>query len=87
MQGAGQGERSDHPRMPLNSDTLKGFQPTGSDRRHELLIVPLVLIRVPPGEVGDRCVERIARAQVLRNGDWIPDRSLRSAPMILAAPR
>ena len=48
------------------SDALERFKSSGADRRHELLIVPLVLIGVALGEVGDRLVELVAVTQVPR---------------------
>src|SRR6188472_3725589 len=53
------------------SDALDRFQLSGTDRVHELLVVLLVLIGVPLGEVGDRFVERVAVAQVRGDGDRV----------------
>src|SRR5215475_66631 len=57
---------------PIRSDAFEGFQPPGLDRLHELLVVLFVLVGVTLGEVGDRCVERVAVTQVVGNGDRVP---------------
>src|SRR6516165_5128937 len=46
-------------------DAFNRSQPAGLDRIDELGVVPLVLVRVALGEVGDRLVECVGLAQVL----------------------
>ena len=58
--------------LPDRPDALDCFQPPGSDRLDELLVVLLVLVGVALGEVGDRPVERVAVAQVLGDRDRVP---------------
>jgi hypothetical protein len=45
-------------------DAFEGLQTSGSDRVGERLVVPLVLVGVVLGEVGDRPVELVVLAQV-----------------------
>ena len=54
-----------------SSEAFEGFQPPGSDRVDELLVVLFVLVGVPLGEVGDRCRTRRC-AQVRGDGDRVP---------------
>ena len=59
----------------LSSHALERVDSAGSDGLHELLKILLVLIGVALGEVGDRSVERVVVAEVLGDGDRIPDRA------------
>jgi hypothetical protein len=52
-------------------------RPDRLDRVDEFLVVLLVLVSVPPGEVDDRRGERVAAVQVLRDGYQIPGPAMR----------
>src|SRR4029077_18665986 len=61
-----------HQRSSAASDALERFETAGPDRLNELLVVPLVLVGVATGEVGDGSVELIAFAQAGGDGDRVP---------------
>ena len=53
------------------SDALERLEPAGADRFGERLVVPLVLVGVALGEVGDRLVEPVLLAEVRGDGDRV----------------
>jgi hypothetical protein len=53
------------------SDAFVGFQPSGSDRLDEGLMVQLVLVGIALGEVSDRPVEAVAATQVGGDRDGV----------------
>src|SRR5215475_5495693 len=68
------------------SDTLDRLQAAVSDRLHEPPVVPLVLVRVALGEVGDRCVERVAAAEARGDRDGVPGPGVRPGQRPPAGP-
>src|SRR4029077_1147460 len=64
---------TEFPGSPVRgcSDTLDRFEASGPDRLDELLVVPVVLVGVACGEVGDRPVECVVGAQVLGHRDRV----------------
>src|SRR5215203_3183865 len=62
---------------PPPSHAFVGFQPSGSDRLDEGLIIQLVLVGVALGEVGDRLVEPVAAPQIPGNGDGVAGAGVR----------
>src|SRR5215469_12351677 len=58
--------------VPRSSDAFNGFEPPGPDRVGELLVVLLVLVGVPLGEVGDRVIELLAGTELFSQNDGVP---------------
>src|SRR5690606_25796873 len=81
--------RADPPAVACRTtrlDPLRRLEAPGPDQGPELLEVTLVLVRVPPGELHDRPVERVFSAQVGGDGDWVAGARVRPSKRPSAYP-
>jgi hypothetical protein len=72
--------------MPRSSDAFDRFKAPRSDRVGKGLVVALVLVGVPFGEVDDRLVERVALAKVRRDRDRVTGAGMRAGERPCALP-
>ena len=70
--------RALQPSDRARSHPFDRFEPSGTDRLHERLIVLLVLVRIPLGEVGDRSIERVLLAEIRRDRDRVSRAGVRT---------